>query len=71
MRKYRLLCVNAANGHMEVERHFEAINDDAAVQLAEGCRKHRAAELWRSYRVVLSWKSSGMNRTDQSTDEVA
>ncbi len=56
MRKYRLLCLNADNGHMEVERHFEAENDTAAIELANLWRKYRPAELWRSYSVVKHWK---------------
>lgn len=54
---YRLLCMNAGNGHMEVLRRFEALNDSVAIELAEGWREKRVAELWRSYRVVKHWKT--------------
>ncbi len=56
-RGYRLLCMNASNGHMEVMRRFEAANDGVAIELAEGWREKRVAELWRSYRVIKHWKT--------------
>ena len=58
LRKYRLLCADPENGHFALERHFEAANDDAAVELANGWRTNRGAELWRSYRVVKHWQHS-------------
>ena len=58
VRRYRLICMNADNGHMEVLRHFEATNDTAAIQLADGWRNSRVAELWRSYSVVMHWKTA-------------
>ncbi len=58
MRRYRLLCMNADNGHMEVSRRFEAADDSVAVELAEGWREKRVAELWRSYRVIRHWKTA-------------
>jgi len=43
---------------MEVLRHFEAADDTAAIELAEGWRDKRVAELWRSYHVVRHWKTA-------------
>ena len=55
MQKYRLECLNIENGHMELVRSFEAKNDTAAVERAERWRKGRAAELWRTYRIIRRW----------------
>ena len=55
MHKYRLECLNVENGHMELVRSFEAKNDTAAVERADRFRKGRAAELWRSYRIISRW----------------
>ncbi len=57
MRKYRLECLNVDNGHMEFVRSFEAVNDSAAAELAQRWRKGRAAELWRSYRIIGRWEA--------------
>ena len=57
LRRYKLLCANGEQGHMGLERHFEAANDTEAMQLAEGWRNDRGAELWRSYSVVKHWKT--------------
>lgn len=57
MRKYRLICLNGDSGHMEIVRHFEAVNDGIAAERADRWRSNRAAELWRSYRVVMRWPS--------------
>jgi hypothetical protein len=57
-RKYKLLCVNSDSGHLEFDRHFEAANDDVAVELANKWRNDRSAELWRSYRVIKHWRSA-------------
>jgi hypothetical protein len=48
---------------MEPVRYFEAGQDDAAIELAEGWRGDRGAELWRSYRVIRQWNAS--IRSDQ------
>jgi hypothetical protein len=55
MRKYRLVCLNGENGHMEVVRQFEAVNDGVAAQRADQWRSGRIAELWRTYRIVMRW----------------
>ncbi len=56
LRRYKLLCADPKNGHLELERHFEAVNDYAALDMAEGWRHNRGAELWRAYRVVKHWE---------------
>ncbi len=56
LRRYKLLCVDPKNGHLELERRFDAKNDDAALDLAEEWRNNRGAELWRAYRVVKHWR---------------
>jgi hypothetical protein len=41
---------------MEPVQHFEAVEDDHAIRLAERLRDSRYAELWCVYRVVKDWK---------------
>ena len=55
MSKYRLECLNGENGYMELVRSFDAVNDSTAVEIAERWRKGRAAELWRTYRIIGRW----------------
>lgn len=57
MRKYRLLCANPETGHLELISNFERSTDQSAIRDADALRDGRAAELWRSYRVVKAWKA--------------
>jgi hypothetical protein len=55
MTKYWLIPVNVESGRTDPVRHFDAVNDAEAIQIAEEWRAQRAAELWRTYRVVMRW----------------
>jgi hypothetical protein len=61
MTKYKLITTNPVSGRTEPVLHFEAVNDGDAVQLAAEWRANDAAELWRTYRVVMRWERSKTN----------
>ena len=61
MAKYRLFCVNPGLSYMVPVQDFEASTEIEAELLAEVLRKDRAAELWRSYRIVRRWAANTAN----------
>jgi hypothetical protein len=54
--KYKLITTNPVSRRTDPVRHFEAANDRDAIELAGEWRASDAAELWRTYRVVMRWE---------------
>jgi hypothetical protein len=55
MRYYRLYFIDAFSGHIEHFREFEAVDDVAAISVAEGWREDRPMELWNRERKLKRW----------------
>jgi hypothetical protein len=54
MRSYRLFLVNVLR-HIEEERTFKALSDQAAKRIAAERRASRPAELWDAHRRIARW----------------
>jgi hypothetical protein len=54
VRRYRLFLIDST-GKVHEEREFQATNDAVAVQLANGWRDHKPAELWNNDQRISRW----------------
>jgi hypothetical protein len=56
MRLYRFYVFDLAGNLVEEEREFRANGHELAVQIAEGWRLGRSAELWQGNSQVRTWR---------------
>jgi hypothetical protein len=52
---YRLYYMDRFSGHIDHFREFEAEDDGAAIEFADGCRNGSAMELWNRHRKLKRW----------------
>lgn len=52
---YRLYYMDRYSGHIDHFREFEAEDDSAAIEIADGWRNGRAMELWNRHRKLKRW----------------
>ena len=55
---YRLYYFDRFSGHIDHFREFEAVDDAAAMVLAEGWSDGRLMELWNRQRWLKRWDSA-------------
>ena len=55
MRRYGLFIFDRSGARVETERQFHAVDDRTALQLVEGWRGTRKAELWRGNSQIQAW----------------
>lgn len=53
--QYRLYFLESVERLISYSHEFEAENDERAVQISEGWREGRSAELWTGARKVKAW----------------
>ena len=58
MQYYRLYFFDRFSGHIDHFREFEAADDAAALEQAEGWIDGRAMELWHRERRLRRWEST-------------
>ena len=58
MRYYRLYFLDRFSGHIEHFREFEAEDDDAAIDIAEGWADGSPMELWNRERKLQHWEDA-------------
>jgi len=54
MRQYRFFIVSV-DRRVQEQRSFQATDDGTAINLANGWRDGRAAELWNTHRRIHRW----------------